>query len=397
MITVADSASGQRLFHGDSGGTCANVGGSPYVISGITESFKDHPDGTHTTYLVDPWNIKYWVDATMHGPYPGPTSALPINAMGFTSAATKTGFTGTSNGNHRNYIVATPSQLNDRPYVAILSASGWAAWSRLTQIPNPLGSNPSHSLIGITSIQTASGDPNILMAVSASNDTSSNMYVSQVLTPGTTGPRAMSWNQAGTAPSGNKFSGAPAVVMFGPDHTDRLDFYAYASNANDDNGAIYYRWAFGGPWQNTSWSQIPQPPGGVTIKSSPSAARRGTTLYLAARGSDGGMWLNTLPNATNSGNYGGPWTGWVALGGLWNSPPALTAWDRGVDLYGLGSGNTLFHMTMDADGLWSDYVEISTTQYPTLQVTAQNLLPSNHEIDILTVSGQTPILTRFPW
>jgi len=30
-------------------------------------------------------------------------------------------------------------------------------------------------------------------------------------------------------------------------------------------------------------------------------------------------------------------------------------------------------------------------------VTAQNLLPSTHEIDILTVSGQTPILTRFPW
>ncbi|HEY7372295.1 MAG TPA: trypsin-like serine protease [Polyangia bacterium] len=397
MITVADSPSGQRLFHGDSGGTCANVGGSPYVISGIAESFKDHPDGTHTTYLVDPWNIKYWVDATMHGPYPGPPSAPPVNAMGFTSAATKTGFTGTFIGNHRNYIVATPTDLNALPYIAINSASGWAAWSRLAQLPNLMGSNPSHSLIGLTSIQTSTGEPNILMAVSASNDASSKMFVSQVLTPGTTGPRAMSWNQAGPAPAGNQFKGAPSVVMFGPGHLDRLDFYSYASNANDDNGAIYYRWAFNGPWQNAGWDQIPQPPNGVTINSSPSAALQGTTLYLAARGSDGAMWINTLPNATDSGTYGGPWTGWASLGGVWISPPALTAWDRGVDLYGLGMDNTVYHVTMDADGWWSDYIQISTTQYPTLQITAQNLLPSTHEIDILTVSGQTPILTRFPW
>jgi hypothetical protein len=332
----------------------------------------------------------------MHGPYQGP-AAVPASSLGFTSAATKTGMTGTFIGNHRNFVVSTSSKTFV-PYMVINSASGWSSWAVLSTIPNLGGLKPGHGIVGLTSILDGAGEARTQMAVWSANENGSNMYVSPILIPGTAPPwPTFTWSNVGSPPSGNKWKGVPAIVAVGPVTTSRVDYFAYASNTNDDNGAIYYRWKFNGVWQNGSWTQIPQPPGGVTLKSGPSAALKGNTLYLAARGSDDAMWINTLPNVTDSATYGGPWTGWTSMGGVWLSPPALTAWERGVDLYGLGSDSTLYHMTMDADGIWSDYIQISPTTYSTALVTAQNLLPSTHEIDILTVSGQTPNLTRFPW
>ena len=179
------------------------------------------------------------------------------------------------------------------------SASGWSSWGALSAFPSLGGLKPSHGLVGITSILDGAGEARILMAVIAANENGSNVYVSPILIP-----------------AGNKWKSTPAIVAVGPVTTSRTDYFAYASNTSDSNGAIYYRWKFNGSWKNSSWTQIPQPPNGVTIKSSPSAALHGTTLYLAARGSDGAMWFNTLPNVTDSGTYGGPWTGWASLGGV---------------------------------------------------------------------------------
>ena len=221
--------------------------------------------------------------------------------------------------------------------------------------------------------------------------------------PGTAVPwNTFTWSNAGSAPAGTKFKQYPAIAAIGPVSTSRVDYFTYASNDADSNGAIYYRWKFNGAWQNSSWQEIPNPPDGVTIKSSPSVALKGDTLYLAARGSNGEIWINTLPNVTNSATYGGPWAGWNSIGGGWLGPPAITAWDRGVDVYALGTDSQLYHTYMDGDGTWSNNIAIGSTTYSSVALTAANLLPTNHEINIIGnvpngPGGPSPRVTRFPW
>ena len=102
---------------------------------------------------------------------------------------------------------------------------------------------------------------------------------------------------------------------------------------------------------------------------------------------------------TNSGTYGGSWTDWYPLSGSYIGPPALTAWDRGVDVYGLGHDNNLYHSTMDADGIWSDYMQLNATFMNTTALTASNDSPSTHEIAIVGISGSpiSPQITRYAW
>jgi hypothetical protein len=226
------------------------------------------------------------------------------------------------------------------------------------------------------------------------------MAVSPNLVLGTTTPwPTFSWDSAGPPPANTKFGGIPAIVTPGATGTDRVDFFTYASRPPFDAfGAIYTRWKFNGSWQDSGWTALPALPNGLTIKSSPSVALKGNTYYLTARGSDDQFWVTTLPNVTNSGTYGGPWTDWYPIVGIYLGSPALTAWDRGVDIYGIGTDNQLYHSTMDADGVWSNCMGLGTTFSNTTALTASNYLPSTHEIAVVgMVSGPSPRVVRFPW
>jgi hypothetical protein len=397
MITVGDSDTGQRLFHGDSGGTCRNEMGSPYLIAGIAESYKDHPDGTHTTYLVDPWNIKYWVDQTMHSAVETIPTAVPGFPVAFTSASTKT------NANRRNYVVATTT--SNVPYLNQYRPDGWSGWFALPAIPPNLGfpHRAVHQNVGLTAVRDSAGEPRLWMAVASRGDLelTNTMYVSPNLILGTTTPwDTFTWTAAGTPPAGKGFKGNPAIVTAGTISVDRVDYFSYASNNADDNGAIVYRWKFNGAWQNSAWQELPSPVG-LTIKSSPSVALRGNTYYLAARASDNHIWMMTLPNVTNSSTYGGPWTAWVQMPGTFQGSPAVTAWERGVDLYAVGVDNTLYHQYMDAEGVWSDLIHLDAITFTsTTALTASNLLPSIHEINVIGMAAGSPAsprITRYAW
>jgi hypothetical protein len=394
LITVGDSGTGQRLFHGDSGGTCFTEGRSPFVISGITEGFRDHPDGTHTTYLVDPLAAQSWVDLTMHGTPLAVETNPPAGDPVFTSASTKTGI------NHRNHVIA--SYGGTAAYMSVYAAGGWSAWAPLTVVP-PGGIG----IVGATTLLDSAGTPKLFLAQSSksfSAPVTTTMYVSPSITPGTRGPwPAFTWISAGTAPSTlasgtRSFKGTPAIVSMGPNNTDRIDYFAYASNTIDSASGIFYRWRFNDAWQSSSWQLVPSPPNGVTIKGSPSVARMGDAYYLAARGSDQAIWINTLPGVTNSASYGGPWSGWVSIGGVVITDPTLTAWDRGVDVHVIGMEQRLWHRYTDADGSWSGWIQLGTDTFTGTVLTASNLLPSTHEIDIVgTFAGPSPRVVRFPW
>ena len=201
-------------------------------------------------------------------------------------------------------------------------------------------------------------------------------------------------------PAGTLFKGNPAIAMFGALGTDRADYFAYASNTADSDGGILLsmeiQWDLA---ELQAGSKSPSRRTACTINSSPSVALQGNTLYLAARGRDGGFWINTLSNATNSGTYGGPWSGWSWIGGLWSSAPAITAWDRGVDLYGIGTDNHLWHLDTDADGTWSGFDQLNQTFSSTIALTASDLLPSTHEINVFGMDAgppPSPRITRYP-
>ena len=68
------------------------------------------------------------------------------------------------------------------------------------------------------------------------------------------------------------------------------------------------------------------------------------------------------------------------------------------DVYVVASDNTLWHKYMDGDGVWSEWIQVNTTVYQGGVLTASNLLPSIHEINIVpTVAGPSPRLIRYPW
>jgi hypothetical protein len=395
MIVVADGPSGQRLYEGDSGGPCVTIGRSPYVISGLVSNFRNFLDGTHKTYLVDPRNVASWVDVTMHGaPISLPTSPPSGNPV-FTAASTKTGET------HRNFVIANYGG-SAAAYLNVYRPGGWSGWAPLN-----ISAVGGGGVIGAATILDSGGTPKLFVAQSVktfSNPQLTTMYVAPSFAPGTTSPwPAVSWISGGTAPStlqsGTRhFKGTPAIIAMGPNDTDRVDYFSYASNNSDGSNGIFYRWRYNNVWQSSSWQQIPSPPGGVTIKGSPSVGRKGDTYYVAARGSDQAIWINTLPGVTNSAAYGGPWTGWTSIGGVVATDPALTAWDRGVDVHVIGMEQRLWHRYTDADGAWSGWIELDETLFIGTVLSASNLLPSTHEIDIVgTVSGPSPRLVRFPW
>jgi hypothetical protein len=281
--------------------------------------------------------------------------------------------------------VATTSGVT--PYLNQNRLGGWSGWyalPALTQLP-----------IGFT-------HGNVWMAVAGKQSgafQSQNMLVSPNLVLGATPPwPTFTWTSAGSPPANRSFKGNPAIVTPGALGTDRVDYFAYVSDASDNFGLIYTRWKFNGAWQDTGWTALPSIPG-VNIKSSPSVGLQGSTYYVAVRGSDNNIWITTLPNVSNSGTYGGPWTDWFALWGQYLGPPALTAWDRGVDVYGIGQDNNLYHLPMDADGSWSDPIQLNATFMNTTALTASNYLPSTHEIAVVGISGSpiSPQITRYAW
>jgi hypothetical protein len=335
--------------------------------------------------------VKEWVDQTMHSAVETIPTAVPGPAtpVAFTSASTKTGAL------RRNYVVAT--MTSNVPYLNQNRPGGWSGWYSLPPLPSQFLHSSTHQNVGLTVKLDSSGEPHVWMAVASKIDIELNftMYVSPNLVLGATPPwPTFAWTAAGSAGVLANFQGNPAIVPSGTLSTDRVDYFARGGNA------IYYRWMFNGTWQSSTWQQVPQPPNGITIKSSPSAALKGDTIYIVARGSDDGLWMNTLPNVTNSATYGGPWTGWSPMGGGLLGQPAVTAWDHGVDLYAIGFDNRLYHRYMDDDGAWSDYIQLGATFTDVTALTASNLLPSTHEINVVgMVSGppSSPRITRFPW
>jgi hypothetical protein len=54
---------------------------------------------------------------------------------------------------------------------------------------------------------------------------------------------------------------------------------------------------------------------------------------------------------------------------------------------------------MDADGSWSDPMQLNATFMNTTALTASNYLPSTHEIAVVGISGSpiSPQITRYAW
>src|SRR5262249_29423617 len=125
MIQLGPNSSGQRLFNGDSGGSCSHGDGSPYVIAGVNEEV----DTTGNSYLVAPIVVQTWIEQNLHSP-PSATDT-PVSNPSFVSSAS----TITAKG-RTDFIIAAlknPRTGQKALYMKAYSdGTGWSAWSALS-------------------------------------------------------------------------------------------------------------------------------------------------------------------------------------------------------------------------------------------------------------------------
>lgn len=144
---------------------------------------------------------------------------------------------------------------------------------------------------------------------------------------------------APAAVSPNQAPRSAAALAFGPGGTGYA-FYRGADNA------VYLRTFTGSA---PAWSA--QAGIGGVIVGAPAAAFSGTTLVLAARGTDNALWVRMLQN--------GAWGRWASWGGTLTSSPAVSGMPSGrADVFARGADNAIWTRTLAAGGLLTGWRSI---------------------------------------
>ena len=148
-------------------------------------------------------------------------------------------------------------------------------------------------------------------------------------------PSQEGWDGPGRA----VFRRAPVVAAWGP---DRLDIFGVGHRRDEPPGSQMLHKA----WANSDWHPSPgwEALGGQ-FNSAPAVASWGSgRLDVFALGAENQMLHRAWAN--------GAWTpGWEALGGRFNSAPAVAAWGPNrLDVFALGADNQMFHKAWD--GRW---------------------------------------------
>jgi hypothetical protein len=149
-----------------------------------------------------------------------------------------------------------------------------------------------------------------------------------------------SYNDTSRVWSGWVFLGGYATgspVLVASSSANRLDLLVQGG-AN----VVWHKSYVNGVWSST-WDT----PDG-TSPSTPAAVSDGSTLHLVIRGSDNGIYYNSL--AFNTGS----WSGWKSLFGSTMLAPSLAIDSSGtVHLVVVGLNGFVYHMSKPAGGPWS--------------------------------------------
>jgi len=385
MIQVGPN-NGQIIYEGDSGGSCYQSWPyyDPWVISGTT-AFVVYPGMNQAPtegWLVYPWYVEDWVDATMHGsPISIPTTGAPAGAI-YTEAS------GTSQwGDGQFVFAADPSGT-----VSVSGRYDNGPFSAFSALPITYMENMPGPSSGVGIATTNLGYVLDLSFYLARVGGDGQIYTAELTPSGHTAPPwgfFSYWNPAGW-PAGTWFvSNTPAVAFFPP---NRQDYFALGAD-----GQIWTRTRVNYSWQG-DWSAIA---GGVGFQGPPSVAMAwGSQYYVAALDGYGSPWMAAMYSVDGSGG-GGPWSGWFQLGGNFLAGIAVTGWDRGMDFYGIGLDNALWHYSVDNDFQGSDWwfsLGGYYTEPASSGVTASTYQRDQRRIDISVLdAGGQPQLIHYPW
>jgi predicted phage baseplate assembly protein len=141
-------------------------------------------------------------------------------------------------------------------------------------------------------------------------------------------------------PNAATFAMHRRAALFGynaPDWKAMAEGTQKSYSGGTDN-ALWHKW-FGGSWSD--WESL----GGVW-KSGPAVSSWGSgRLDVFVRGTDDALWHKW---------YDGGWFHWESLGGVLTSDPAAVSWSNGrIDVFARGTDNALWHKWYD--GGWSDW------------------------------------------
>jgi hypothetical protein len=387
--SVAGSPPGQQLYHGDSGGSCADPK-YPNQITGINDIVNTSTT-PYSAYLVPAADVQPWVQQTMH---PAPTSlgTPPPGRPSFTSEVSTPSMNGKA-----AYVVAgyTGSNGTGRLYMKAYSKNtGWSAWQTLSVTGLPGSGIASRVALAATSFS-----PGVVELELAVIGADHQMYTAW-LSPGTaqnSNWTSMRWYPTGT-PSGLQFmSGTqPAIGFTG----SRVDVFGIGTDSR-----IYTRWqsGFAQTTWNGGWFQVSTP---MTFSHGVSVTFWAGSYVLVSLSDDTARNPNTGGNAwiqqlTWTGNNYGTWSGLTYLGGIFTGVPGITNWLGGVRIYGTGTDNNLYvgtHNNNDPISLWSGWMNLSKGTFIQPEgVSVNTSYDYASQIDIVTTnSSGTPMIMTYP-
>jgi hypothetical protein len=390
LITVATNGAGQMLFHGDSGGSCWVDGRSANVIAGINDAVTPATGTPTTGWLVGTSTLTGWVDATMHSARQVVTGAPALDTH-FASASTIT------TDGRTDYLVATYTGGGNSPKLSVNTWSertnrwtGYVAMS-LTGLPATAGRVSDKGPVSLIAT-SLNGAAQVSLAVLGSD---LQMYVASVAPA--SGWGTFTWTSAGglsgRTPTGANLqfaAGNLAIGVFGV----RTDYFALASDHK-----IWTRWRSNGAWAS-GWMQVPS---SIFFDAGPSVALVGNTYWLAsvANLNHTGAAVSQLAGVSTT-SYGGSWTPWLVLGGAsLRSGVTVAGWDRGLDIYGIGTDGDMWHLSLDGDitsSQWDSLHKGSFGVNMPFGPTATNLAPSTRQVDLVTADSATAqaAVLRYP-
>jgi hypothetical protein len=389
MIELASNSQGQQLYSGDSGGGCSDPAIAANQIVGVNDLI-DPNSSPLNGYLVQPGPVRQWVEQNMHSSAQ-PLAMPPLGSATFTSAVSSP-----SNNGNSIFVVAGfrgPQSSGYRIFMMAYSANtGWSRWWQLSMTGLPAGGIASR-----VALSASSFSPGYVQLVMAVIGTDQSMYVAS-LVPGT-GPNA-NWTSLQWSPAGGLFPAGtqPAIGFNG----SRVDVFGIGTNWR-----LYQRSQtnWGSSTWTSNWNQVPS---SMTFSEGVSVTFNNGSYYLVST-SDGGAgmpntgnngWVATFSGV--SGASGGTWGAWTAVGGAFESPPAITSWLGGLAIYGLSYDSNLYvgrHNLTDPLSVWSGWMNLAKGAFFQPEgVSADTSYSQAGQIRIVSNDANlNPVLVSFPW
>jgi hypothetical protein len=366
-------------------------------------------------HLVYPYFAKPWVEQTMYQIGSG-TSNLPKAPhppAKFTSASISIPHTGSNTLRNilNTFVVAAYPGGPANPSMTLTPTvvgqpDSWIPYASLgtSGLPAPVNGSSVISPVGLLANLNGSFAQLNLAAVG----TDGQLYVASFLPSATPNPftllptfttnfSGVSWASAGAPPAGI----SAATPSIGSSTLGRYDYFVLGND-----GQFWTRWAAGGVWQS-GWMQIPNTP---AFQSGPSVAAAFSNVVLAGVGNyglvgvgtDGQAWMTWMGSMPTLNSYGGNWIPWFTIGGIFTSGVTIAGWNRGFDIYGVGTDNNLYHDSMDNDFWFSGWFQLEPGGIYANNLpygpTAANRSPDTHQVDLVTtVVGTAPVIFRYPW